>query len=132
MDSETSYARPPAGRKHLRSIMASAKNSTLHHQPTTRDGGDRVGMRRKSTLGLLAALFSLFSSVPAGAQSGPRPVASRAAGAVEVEGSVLAIQGEELVLDLGSSRGAVEGVSVEIWRPLKLKHPVTGKVLTDR
>jgi hypothetical protein len=50
----------------------------------------------------------------------------------EVEGAVLAIQGDELVLDLGASRGASDGATVELWRPVKLKHPVTGKVLTDR
>jgi hypothetical protein len=81
---------------------------------------------------VLAALLSSLSSLPAVAQPRPRPAASRATGAVEVEGAVLAIQGEDLVLDLGSSRGAADGMSVEIWRPLKLKHPVTGKVLTDR
>lgn len=44
----------------------------------------------------------------------------------------MAIQGEELVLDLGAARGAADGASVELWRPVKLRHPVTGKVLIDR
>lgn len=61
----------------------------------------------------------------------PAPAAVPAASA-DLEGTVLAIQGEELVLDLGSTRGAIEGAAVEIWRPIKLKHPVSGKVLTDR
>jgi hypothetical protein len=50
----------------------------------------------------------------------------------EIEGTVMALQDEDLVLDLGSARGAFDGAEVEIWRPIKLKHPVTGKVLTDR
>jgi hypothetical protein len=52
----------------------------------------------------------------------------------EVTATVLALEeeGEELVLDLGAAQGAVEGALVEIWRPLKLKHPVSGKLLTDR
>jgi hypothetical protein len=60
----------------------------------------------------------------------PRVVPSAARG--DVEGTVVAIQGDDLVLDLGADRGASDGASVEIWRPLQLKHPVTGKVLTDR
>jgi len=50
----------------------------------------------------------------------------------DVEGAVLALQGDDLIVDLGATRGASAGVTVEIWRPIKLKHPVTGKVLTDR
>ena len=49
-----------------------------------------------------------------------------------IEATVLAIQGDELVLDLGTASGATDGTSVELWRPVKLKHPVTGKMLTDR
>jgi hypothetical protein len=73
---------------------------------------------------ILAALIA-SRAAPAGAQ----PHAARPP---EIEGTVLAIQGEELVLDLGSARGAVDGATVEIWRPLKLKHPVTGKVINER
>lgn len=50
----------------------------------------------------------------------------------EVDGVVLAIEQEDLILDIGADRGASEGTAVEIWRPLKLKHPVTGKVFSDR
>ena len=48
------------------------------------------------------------------------------------EGVVVAIEKDDLVLDLGATRGAAGGDVVEIWRPLKLKHPVTGKTLIDR
>jgi len=52
----------------------------------------------------------------------------------EITGTVLALEeeGEELILDLGATRGATEGATVELWRPLKLKHPVTGQVISDR
>jgi hypothetical protein len=36
------------------------------------------------------------------------------------------------VVDLGSSKGAADGNVVELWRPFKLRHPVTGQTLTDR
>src|SRR4051812_29893183 len=52
--------------------------------------------------------------------------AATAAAASEILGTVLALQGEELVLDLGAASGATDGATVEIWRPIKLKHPVTG------
>jgi hypothetical protein len=69
---------------------------------------------------------------PASGPAVPPRVPAAASTARDVEGAVLAIQGDELVLDLGSGRGAFDGASVEIWRPIKVKHPVTGRVLTDR
>ncbi|APR75727.1 Hypothetical protein A7982_01073 [Minicystis rosea] len=66
--------------------------------------------------------------MPAGAQTAP----SGEAAFVDVEGTVLAIQGDEIVLDLGADRGASAGAVAAIWRPVKLKHPVTGRVLSDR
>jgi TonB family protein len=35
------------------------------------------------------------------------------------------VEADDLVVDLGSSRGAVHNDVVETWRPLRLKHPVT-------
>ena len=49
-----------------------------------------------------------------------------------VEGTLVSIDGHDLVLDLGASRGMSEGEIVELWRPLRVKHPVTGKILVDR
>jgi hypothetical protein len=74
----------------------------------------------------LAAPFPVLLSAPgeAFAQAG-------AAGG-EVTGVVLEIEQDDIILDIGSDRGAAEGDTVEIWRPLKLKHPVTGKLFTDR
>ena len=45
---------------------------------------------------------------------------------------MVALESEDIVVDLAGKRGAAGGDVVEIWRPLKLKHPVTGKVVTDR
>lgn len=57
---------------------------------------------------------------------------SSGASAEEVVGTVVSLDGGDLVVDLGADRGLSGGMRVEIWRPLRLKHPVTGKVLTDR
>ncbi len=58
--------------------------------------------------------------------------ASDSSGVVTTEGVVVALESEDIVVDLAGKRGAAGGDVVEIWRPLKLKHPVTGKVVTDR
>ncbi|MFO0659391.1 MAG: hypothetical protein U0165_06125 [Polyangiaceae bacterium] len=49
-----------------------------------------------------------------------------------IEGVVLSIEGSDLVIDLGTTRGVSQGDLIEVWRPLKLRHPVTGKIVEDR
>ncbi|MEO7328652.1 MAG: hypothetical protein ABI193_08755 [Minicystis sp.] len=44
----------------------------------------------------------------------------------------MGIDADDLVLDLGTADGLADGAVVEIWRPITLKHPVTGKTLSDR
>ncbi|MGZ3420100.1 MAG: hypothetical protein ACXWUG_02455 [Polyangiales bacterium] len=55
-----------------------------------------------------------------------------AAPATDVEGYVLTMDSGDVVIDVGKARGAAVGDVVELWRPLKLKHPVTGKMVSDR
>ncbi len=50
----------------------------------------------------------------------------------DANGTVLGIDADDIVVDLGASKGASEGVIVELWRPFKLRHPVTRQMLTDR
>ena len=57
---------------------------------------------------------------------------ARAQTAAEIPGTVLSIDEEDIVVDLGMSKGGTEGSVVELWRPFKLRHPVTGKILVDR
>ena len=52
--------------------------------------------------------------------------------AADVEGVIVALDGGELVVDLGALRGAHEGDVVELWRPLQLRHPLTGRPLVER
>lgn len=58
--------------------------------------------------------------------------ASEISGVAATEGVVVALENDDIVVDLAAKRGAAGGDLVEIWRPLRLKHPVTGKVVTDR
>src|SRR3954452_24437985 len=86
-------------------------------------------MRLRRFLG--SALLALASaSVTAALVSVPRD--ARAEEGSEKAGTVVAMDHGDLVLDLGAGSGLVEGDTVELWRPLKLRHPVTGKTLVDR
>ena len=104
--------------------------------------GTRRGLRTWITSA--AIVCPLLSASAAHAQGGEadaqEPAARTAAGSAalanapppSVAGTVLGIDGEDIVLDLGSSKGAADGSVVELWRPFKLRHPVTGQTLTDR
>lgn len=58
-------------------------------------------------------------------------LARTATAAERQEGTLLAIDAGDLVFDVGRTSVHDHQV-VELWRPVKLKHPVTGKVVTDR
>ncbi len=49
-----------------------------------------------------------------------------------VEGHVVELSEGDIVVDLAHQRGASDGAIVELWRPLAVKHPVTGQVINDR
>jgi hypothetical protein len=49
-----------------------------------------------------------------------------------VEGRVVAFELGDFVVDIASDRGATNGVLLELWRPLSIKHPVTGQLVSDR
>jgi hypothetical protein len=87
---------------------------------------DRPPQRSSPALAfaLCLALAGLSSSASAAAPPG---VAT-----TELTGAVIGLDGDDLILDLGAADGLTEGAVVEIWRPITLKHPVTGKVLKDR
>lgn len=56
---------------------------------------------------------------------------ARVASAEAHEGALVAIDAGDLVLDVGRS-SVHPGQVVELWRPVRLRHPVTGKLLVDR
>ncbi len=49
-----------------------------------------------------------------------------------VEGHVVELSEADIVVDLAHQRGASDGAIVELWRPLAVKHPITGQVINDR
>src|SRR3982751_4661131 len=102
------------------------------------NSNERLAHRRlPAWLVSVVALGPLLSASEADAQQDGPDVAVTAAGdtrtaPADVSGTVLSIDQEDIVLDLGSVKGATDGVVVELWRPFKLRHPVTGRTLTDR
>src|SRR5207237_6721958 len=57
--------------------------------------------------------------------------ASAASGA-PLERRVLGMEDADIVVDLTAKDGVKAGDEVELWRPLRLVHPVTHKVVVDR
>jgi hypothetical protein len=95
-----------------------------------------VSLRRSLPFAAIVAVGSLAPKLAAAqaapaAQGTPAP---RAAGAplAPPEATVLAIDSGDLVVDLGTNKGVKEGQIVELWRPLRVRHPVTGQTFVDR
>jgi hypothetical protein len=49
-----------------------------------------------------------------------------------VEGRILSLDHGDLVVDVGRLKGAVDGASASLYRPLTVRDPVTGKMLRER
>ncbi len=47
------------------------------------------------------------------------------------EGTLVAIDSSDLVVDLGAAKGMRDGDVVELWRPLRVRHPISGQVLNE-
>nr|MBK7067529.1 hypothetical protein [Deltaproteobacteria bacterium] len=52
--------------------------------------------------------------------------------AAQREGTVVRVDGDLLVVDLGRDSGLVEGERVPVLRPITVRHPITGQSLRDR
>src|SRR5689334_16389921 len=48
-----------------------------------------------------------------------------------VEGTVLSLEGSDVIVDLGGAKGVAEGDLLELWRSIELVHPVTRKPVRD-
>jgi hypothetical protein len=79
--------------------------------------------RRARLSGALAALALAALLVS------PEGLAQEAKGA---ESTIVSIEQADLIVDTGSLTGATQGTVVELWRPVRLRHPITGRVLIDR
>lgn len=77
---------------------------------------------------IVSALCCVLLSAPLLHAADERPPSAQEG----TEGTVLAIDAGDLVLDVGSGAEVQVGTVVELWRPMRVRHPVTGKVLTDR
>ena len=81
--------------------------------------------------------YRLLSATGVAALLVALPVSASAQGAAPAragssDAAVVAIDTGELVLDVGAGKGVREGDLVELWRPVRLRHPVTGVMLVDR
>ena len=77
-----------------------------------------MGRRMRTALGMILVATAMFFASPASAD--------------EVEGTLVGTDASDLVVDIGSNQGAQDGMVVELWRRLQVRHPVTGKMITDR
>ena len=48
------------------------------------------------------------------------------------EGTIVRVDRDLLVVDLGRDAGFAEGQRVPLWRPITVRHPITGQSLRDR
>jgi hypothetical protein len=84
------------------------------------------GERARAALTGIVCLAATWPRSAAAAASDAAPSADA------VEGNIVQVEENDLVLDLGTLRGASPGDVVEVWRPMRIKHPVTGRFLVDR
>ncbi len=86
---------------------------------------------RRRVVSALAALTAL-GGAPSSALADPPAKQGSVSAPSEIAGRVVGIDAGDLLVDLGTADGLADGAVVEIWRPITLKHPVTGKTLSDR
>jgi hypothetical protein len=53
-------------------------------------------------------------------------------GVQRITGRVVHLYGADIVVDVTPAQGAKPGGVLELWRPLELKHPVTGEKISDQ
>lgn len=87
-------------------------------------------IRRAALFAAALCLGAPRAALAADDKASPNPQPS--GDVVLVEGTVLAIDEAELVVDLGAARGVAVGQKLELWRPLRIRHPVTGQMVLDR
>lgn len=95
------------------------------HLRMPRMGQGTCVLRKHVPLLCVSALLVLNPG-PATAQ----PADTASSGAVTA--TVVSLDAGDIVIDLGASQGVQPGDEVELWRPLRLRHPVTKEWLEDR
>lgn len=97
------------------------------------DDSNRVsggGSRRRTGHGAMSAFVGIALGLASFGATLPTWAQAKTGG--DVRATIVSLDGEDLVVDLGAGQGATEGTLVELWRPVKLRHPVSGKILEDR
>jgi hypothetical protein len=79
-----------------------------------------------------ASVVALVSSLLCASGALVAPELGAAPERVGVEGYVVELQDGDIVVDVAASDGASDGDVIELWRPVKLRHPVTGRKVNDR
>jgi hypothetical protein len=75
--------------------------------------------------GLALAISATLAAEPTARAAEPAPPGA-------VEGYVVELSKGDIVVDVAKDRGAKDRDTLELWRPIKLRHPVTGKIIRDR
>jgi hypothetical protein len=81
------------------------------------------GSKARRALWPALVFLALAASAPSAFAQGAPPE--------RFTGRVIQLYGDDIVVDLSAAQGAEVGTVVELWRPLKLKHPITGEELAD-
>src|SRR5688572_10063355 len=81
-------------------------------------------MQRGFPLALSVAVAAIATAV------GPAALAAPAGKAVE--GVVIRLQDDEVVVDIGSKHGVPSDARLRVYRRLVVQHPLTGKKIEDR
>lgn len=76
--------------------------------------------RRRKGLALAAVVAALVASAPLAARAD-----------VIARGYVVRLEAGEMYFDIGRAAGLMPGRPVRVKRPIQLRHPVTGKMVTD-
>ncbi len=84
-------------------------------------------VRASSRCALLIALVLSVGAATLSASAAAQLVATQL-----IEGHVVAVQEQDIIIDLAGGRGAADGDLVELWRPLVLRHPVTNRIVRER
>jgi hypothetical protein len=50
----------------------------------------------------------------------------------DLTGVVVGVDGDDLILDIGATKGAKADDTIELWRTVQMRHPVTGQMISDR
>jgi hypothetical protein len=119
-------------RRACHTMCLGAKSSRRFARSPSRSVGENSAFlgacgERRSSCRPIRALWVACLAIAFGIALAETP-----ASAAELQGYVLELIGNQFLLDLGADGGAKKGEVVELWRAVKVRHPVTGQQVTER